>query len=44
MLMSTNPTHQSKLLYPELSFKIVGVLYKVHNEIGPYAKENNIEI
>jgi len=23
-----------KLLYPELSYKIIGALYKVHNELG----------
>ncbi len=27
------------LIYPELSFRIVGILYSVHNELGRFAKE-----
>ena len=26
--------NDSKIIYPELSYKIIGVLFKVHNELG----------
>lgn len=28
-----------QLLYKDLSYKIVGILYEVHNELGPYRNE-----
>ena len=28
-----------ELIYPELSFKVVGLCFVVHNELGIYAKE-----
>ena len=31
--------YKSILFYPELSFRIVGICFKVHNEIGRYARE-----
>ena len=42
--MTTPPTslHKSKnaeLLYPELSYELVGLCYKTHNEIGGFARE-----
>lgn len=29
----------AELLYPELSYKIVGILFKVHNKLGPTYQE-----
>jgi len=39
MRMSTNNKVGEKVLYPELSYQITGLLFSVHNELGPYAKE-----
>jgi len=35
MLAKTN----NKIIYPELCYKIYGLCYKVHNELGRYCKE-----
>jgi len=32
-------TNKNKLLYPELSYKITGVLFRVHNELGRFCRE-----
>ena len=37
--MATNTTKPDKLIYPELSYIITGVLFAVHNELGLYARE-----
>ncbi len=29
-----------KIIYPELSFKINGILFKTHNQLGRYCSEN----
>lgn len=36
--MTTNLT-DSKLLYPELSYVIVGLCFEAHNELGRFARE-----
>jgi len=38
--METNKTKKdTKVLYPELSYKIVGLAFDVHNELGQFARE-----
>lgn len=32
-------TEERNLIYPQLSYKINGILFSVHNELGCYAKE-----
>ena len=32
-----------KLIYPELSYKITGVLFQIHNELGRYCKEKQYQ-
>lgn len=32
-------TNKTKLLHPELSYKISGVLFKVHNKLGRFCRE-----
>jgi GxxExxY protein len=31
---------RSSLVYPELSYKVTGILFSVHNELGRYCNEN----
>ena len=37
--METNNQKKVEVLYPELSYKIVGLAFEVHNELGPFARE-----
>ncbi|PIP86851.1 GxxExxY protein [Candidatus Campbellbacteria bacterium CG22_combo_CG10-13_8_21_14_all_36_13] len=39
MKMSTNKKIGEKVIEPELSYTITGVLFAVHNELGQYARE-----
>lgn len=33
------PNRRNKLVEPELSFKVVGLLYQAHNKLGHYSRE-----
>lgn len=33
------PMNTNKLIFPELSYTIVGIMFSTHNELGQYAKE-----
>lgn len=39
MLIYKNANSKNKLIYPELSYKINGVLFSVHNESGRFCNE-----
>lgn len=37
--MASNIPTTEQLLYPELSYKITGILFSTHNDLGRYARE-----
>lgn len=37
--INTNKKIDEKVLYPELSYMVTGILFAVHNELGQYARE-----
>ncbi len=37
--MTFESTNKTKLLHPELSYKISGVLFRVHNKLGRFCRE-----
>lgn len=37
--LHSNVLIMKKLIYPELSYKITGLLFRVHNELGRFRKE-----
>ncbi len=32
-------TNRNKIIYPELSYTLTGILFSIHNEIGPFGRE-----
>jgi len=39
MITNIEQKVSKKVLYPELSYKVVGVLFETHKELGSYARE-----
>ena len=40
--MTTNDTNNKpKIIYPELSYLLCGILYKIHNKLGRFCREKN---
>jgi hypothetical protein len=42
MSQSEKPqTYSKKVIYPELSYKITGIFFDIHKELGLFAREKN---
>jgi GxxExxY protein len=41
--MSTNNTNKEKLIYPELSYILMGILFEVHNKLGTKYQEKHYQ-
>jgi len=41
--MSTNITNKEKLVYPELSYILMGILFEVHNKLGTKYQEKHYQ-
>jgi len=42
--MHSNDTNtKNKVIYPELSYKLTGILFSIHNELGRYYKEKQYQ-
>ncbi|PIR44385.1 GxxExxY protein [Candidatus Wolfebacteria bacterium CG10_big_fil_rev_8_21_14_0_10_31_9] len=41
--MTTNITNEGKVLYPDLSYKIMGILFEVHNKLGTKYQEKHYQ-
>src|SRR3989344_6138485 len=39
LIMDNSDRKNNKIIYPDLSYKITGILFSVHNELGQYARE-----
>ena len=41
--MTTNITNTEKLIYPQLSYTLMGILFEVHNKLGTKYQEKHYQ-
>ena len=41
--MTTNLANKEKLVYPELSYLLMGILFEVHNKLGTKYQEKHYQ-